>query len=44
MDVEAEILLLNPIRSRLEKVKQVLAAASRMNGETYPELSHMVAS
>jgi len=44
LGVEAYILLLNLIRSRLGMVKQALAAASRIDAEMYPELSHMTAS
>lgn len=42
--VDAQVLLLNLIRSRFGRVKQALVAASRIDSRTYPELSHMTAS
>lgn len=44
LGVDARVLLLNLIRSRLGRVKQALAAASRIDSGTYPELSHKIAS
>ena len=44
LGVEAWVLLLNLIRSRLGRVRQASAADSRIDGEKYPELSHIIAS